>query len=129
MARYLDFRHNANAAVGRVADNVAHLVLGVEEGAVVAIHDVEPHRRFSLCARLADGSDGGQFRVAVDLEAPAFAVREMPVEDVESLFVHEVKRPLDLIDSEEVAADVEHVAAPVVLRGGGGNLVHARLTA
>ena len=108
----VDLRDDADAALGGVADDVADLVLGVEEGAVFAACAVEPHRRPAVRVRLARGAGLGQLRIAVDLEPPAVAVGEVPVEDVELVLVHEVERLLDVVDVEEVAAYVQHVAAP-----------------
>ena len=49
--------------------------------------------------------------VTVNFDAPALVVGQMPMESVEFVSGHEVEVPLDLLDGEEVATDIE-VAAP-----------------
>ncbi len=104
VAGHIELRHYTDAAGARVGDDFAHLVLGVE---------------------LPQGRGFGEARKFPAFGAEALVVTEVPVEDVELGEGHAVERALDFRDGLEVAADVEHIAAPAkagcVVDGDGGD--------
>ena len=114
MPRKIDFRHYGDAALIRIGNDVADLVLGVEAAvayAVVAVPVVAYH------GAVAPGADFGKARILVDLYAPALVFGEVPVEAVELVDGHRVQYLLDLILAEEVPAAVQHQAAVAKARG------------
>ena len=81
MARNFDLRNERDVPRLRVGDEVADLLLRVEERAVrpaVAFVAVAGPRRF-----LADGADFRQARVFFDFKAPALVIGEVKLERVE----------------------------------------------
>ena len=114
MARDLDLRHHADVTLGGERDDLADLVLGVEERPVFA------RRTFGngieqMLVRLGIRTlrgDRGQFRVAVNLDTPALVVGEVPVENIELVLRHQREEAFHGLHAEEVAAFVEHQPAP-----------------
>ena len=105
-----------------ITHHLAHLLLGIVEGAILAarlgtfaspIHlsvllDTSDG---SVIAALALGTDGGELRILLDFGTPALVVGQVPVEDVHLVDGHQVDHLLYLLDGEEMAAHVEHKAA------------------
>ena len=91
VAGHLELRYDADAAVARVLDDLARILLGVEE--VV-------------------GAEAGEFGIELALDAEALIFGEVPVEDVELDGGHAVEGALDDVHRLEVAATVDHEAAP-----------------
>ena len=95
MAGHVEFRHHADAAVGRVGHDVADLVLRIEQR--IAAELLQP-------------------RIDAAFHAEALVVRQMPVEHVELDHRHAIERALDDVHRLEVAGDVEQQAAPAEAR-------------
>ena len=64
----------------------------------------------------APGADLGQARVAFDFDAPALVVGQVPVEDVQLVQRQQVDVALDKFHGHEMAAHVQHAAAPAEAR-------------
>ena len=106
----VDLRDNANSARGRVGDNLADVVDGVEERAVAGA--VRGRVLARQRRRGADGAEAREFRHPRQIDAPPLVVREVPVEDVEAGRRHAVEERLHGVLSEEVARLVKHESAP-----------------
>ena len=91
VAGHVELRHDADAAGAGVGDDVPGLFLGVVE---------------------AIGAGGSELGKELALDAEALILGEVPVEDVELHGGHGVEVALDDVDRLEVAADVDHQAAP-----------------
>ena len=104
VAGHLDFGNHLDVAFGSIANNLAGFLLreiaGIGDG-VVRTEVTSDHRA------LANGTDGGEFGILLDLDAPALVVGEMPVEGVHVVESKHVDVGLDAVDGEEVAAYVE----------------------
>ena len=61
---------------------------------------------------LAPGADLGQPRIALDLDAPALIVGQVPVQGVELVQREQVDELLDELLGHEMPGNVEHHAAP-----------------
>ena len=111
---HLDLGHDRDEAVSGVAHDLAHVVLRVE--AAVGLAGVAPRgriaRRRSELAVRSPGADVSQLRVALDLDAPALIVGEVPVEDVELVQRQQIQVLADGFLGHEMACDVEVAAAP-----------------
>ena len=91
MARHLDLRHHADAALPGIGDNPAHLGLRVEQAVGTLL--------------LLLGEAGG-------LEAPPLVVDQVPVEDVQLHSGHGIEGTLEDLEGNEVARAVDHQPAP-----------------
>src|SRR5215813_6103555 len=87
----IELRHYANATLARVSDDLAHLVLSVEE--TIGTEGVKP----------------GKF---LALDAKALILCEVPMQDVQLYGRHRVEVPLEYVHRLEVTADVDEQAAP-----------------
>ena len=123
MPGHLDLRHHGDVPCLRVCEDLAHVVLRVEERPVGL--PVKREVQFPVRpARLGPVQHGlralrppfDQFRMALELKPPALVVHEMPVEDVHLVLRHQVEIALHHGLSEEVARLVQHEAAPAVPR-------------
>ncbi len=101
VAGHFDFRDHRDVQPGRVGDHLAHLVLRVETAVWLAVAVGLP----------ALSADLGQARVALDLDAPALVIGEMPMEPVELVVRHPIQHLLDQGDRELVAGHVQVHAA------------------
>ena len=109
MARQVDFGNHRNTPVGGIFHHVADLVLRIETAVgrtVIGSPLLADH------SGLADAAHGGQLRIALDLDAPALIVGQVPVQRIELVYGHHVDIPLHFVHREEVARHVE-VHAPV----------------
>src|SRR5262252_4632395 len=91
MPGHVKLRNHTNAAIARVGDYVADLVLGVV---------------------LAIGGELLKLGKPLALHAEAVVVRQMPVQDVELDRFHAIKIAFDDLNRHEVAGDVHEQAAP-----------------
>ena len=109
MARQVDFGNHRDTPVGGIFHHVADLVLRIETAVgrtVIGSPLLADH------GGLADAAHGGQLRIALDLDAPALIVGQVPVQRIELVYGHHVDIPLHFVHREEVARHVE-VHAPV----------------
>ena len=108
MARQVDFGNHRNTPVGGIFHHVADLVLRIETAVgrtVIGSPLLADH------GGLADAAHGGQLRIALDLDAPALIVGQVPVQRIELVYGHHVDIPLHFVHREEVARHVEVHAA------------------
>ncbi len=97
-----------------MGDDGAKLGGGVELGAGGGgVAELRQQRAIGA-AGCADGGEGGQ---AGHLEAPAFVVGQVPVEDVHPVPGEDVEEAAHVGGRPEVARDVEVAGAPAVARG------------
>ena len=112
---------NVYVALGGIAHDVLHLLLGVVEGTVFAICLCTGTCPIGVAVLLnlgdrgivtatALGTDGGEERILLNLGTPALVVGQVPVEDVHLVDGHQVYHLLDFVYGKEVAADVQHKA-------------------
>ena len=108
VARKVDFGNHRDAVLGGVGHHVAHLILRVVSavGGVVGGAPLLADHRMA-----AEGAHLRQTGVALDFEAPALVVGQVPVQRVELVQRHDVDDALHLVDREEVARDVEVLSA------------------
>ena len=110
MPGHLDLGNHRNEAVGGIADNLANFILRVKSAVRLA---VEEFRSKGADHRLlADRTLFGEQRIALDLDAPALILSQVPMETVDFVDGHQVDVTFEVFRAEEVAADVE-VHAPV----------------
>ena len=95
VAGNIELRHHANAARPRIRHHLAHLLLGIE---------------------LAVRAETGQLRIDLAFRAEALVVAQVPVKDIQLHHRHAVQRALDLLHRLEVAAHIDHQAAPLEAR-------------
>ena len=91
VARHIEFRNHANAALARVRNQIANFVLRVVQA--IRAHFLQL----------------GKF---LALDAEALVVRKMPVKYVQLHRGHAVEIALEHIERDKVAADVDHQSAP-----------------
>ena len=89
---HIKFRHDANAAVARIGNQVADFFLGV---------------------KLAVGTLFLQLRKFLALHAKAFVVRKVPVKHVQFHGFHAVQIALQHRQRNEMARDIDHQATPL----------------
>ena len=114
---HLDLGNHGDAPLLGIGDDLANVVLGVK----TAVQPVGPigRARFRIESVLNAASPGAyvrEFRILLDLDAPAVVVHQVPMEGVHLLQRHGVEQALDLLLREEVAAHVEHQSAPAEAR-------------
>ena len=104
----VDFGHHGHMTLGGIVDDVLHLLLGVV-GLVghVVIHTGKETLDFAS----AVGAPGRELGVALELDAPALVVGEVPVKHVHLVQCQPVDVFLDIGHREEVAHHVEQHAA------------------
>ena len=110
MARHLDLGNDGYVSGCGVVYDFAYLLLGIESSVrravvPVGVAAVAYERLFARAAF------DGQLGVALDLDAPALIVSQVPVEAVELVCGQDIYIALDLLDRKEMAAYVEHCAA------------------
>ncbi len=123
VARHLDLGDHLDVALAGILHHLADVVLGVETavrlGVVApAVAGAAP----APCGPVGVGAPGGDLRelgIAVDRDAPARGVGQVPVHAVELVAGHQVELLHDELLRAEVARDVEHQAAPGEARGVG----------
>ncbi|OPZ06004.1 MAG: hypothetical protein BWZ10_02991 [candidate division BRC1 bacterium ADurb.BinA364] len=98
MPRDARFGHDANEAPGRVFDNVANLVL-----CIIAL---------ALLFAANKRADARQFRIALDLDAPALIVGQVPMQYIHFKIGHDVDPALEKGDRAKMAAAIDHQSAP-----------------
>src|SRR5262249_21060113 len=91
MAGHVEFGNDANTAIAGVGDQIANFVLRVVE---------------------AIGTEFVELREFLAFDAEALIFRKVPVEDIHLHGFHAVKIPAEYIEGNEVAAGVDHQAAP-----------------
>ena len=109
VAGKVDLGDDGDAQFVRVCDDVPDLVLGVVSAvadAVVALPVLGDHRA------VAEGADLREFGIALELDAPALVLGQMPVEAVELVHRHDVEVAFHFRYAEEMASAVE-VRTPV----------------
>ena len=103
MAGHVELRHHADAAIMRVRDEVANLILGIK-------HAIGPRLR--------------QLGKSLAFDAESLVIRKMPVEDIHLHRSHSVDVALEHVDGNEMAAHIDQQAAPrearLVIDGDGG---------
>ena len=129
VAGEFNFWNHRDVARSRVGHDFTHLVLGVESAvarAVKALIAVGTDLR-----GIAPGSDLGEARVALDFDAPALVLGEVPVKAVHFVLRHQVEVALDEFNVKKVAADVQMHSAVgksrLVAYGHGGQRLAAVL--
>ena len=118
MARKLNLWNHRDVAGRRVGHDFAHLILGVESAVARAVEAL-----VSVGADLrgfAPGPDLSEARVALDFDAPALVLGEVPVKAVHFVLGHQVEVAFDEFDVKKVAADVQVHSAV----GKGGLVAH-----
>ena len=98
----------------RVGDDLANVVLRVEAAMSLAV-ELRRRRVADLSSNdraVAPGTDLGQARILLDLDAPSLVIGEMPVERVHFVQRDEIDVLLDELLRHEVPRDVEVHAAP-----------------
>ena len=132
--RQVDFGNDLDAALCRVSDYLADVVLRVvtsvadfalfaayvflrEEEFRVALVGRAPQADTVVFVRSAPCPAPGQERVAFDFDPPPLVVGQVQVQAVELVAGQPVRQRHDLLLGEEVARDVEHEAAPCEARG------------
>ena len=111
MRRHIDFRHDHDKPLRSVGDDFLDLLLCIEAGRVGLALEPFAFPAVNLCI-FALGANLRQQRVFFDFNAPALIVRQVPVEHVELMHRHEIEITLDVVHAPEVAALIEHHAAP-----------------
>src|SRR5262249_31052272 len=109
--RHLYLRDHGDAAVGRVANHLADVVLRVEASWALATRAgrlVRGLDRRVVAAR----ADLRQTWVALDLDAPAGIVGQVQLQNVELVERHQVEHLEDELLGQEVPRDVDEQAAP-----------------
>ena len=109
VAGHVDFRNDGDMAGRGVGHHVAYLFLRVMAAVPVGgAVGVAP----GVALRHAAAADLGEPGVALDLDAPALVIGEMPMEGVELVRGHRVEQGLDLLHTPEMPRRVEHQPAP-----------------
>src|SRR6202041_3115529 len=98
VSRHVELGHDADAAVARIGNNFAGLLLSIEES-------VGAHPR--------------EFRERSTLDAKTLVFTKMPVEYVKLNGGHPVETAADNVDRHEVASAVNHKTAPAKTRRAG----------
>ena len=102
--RHIDFGDNGNVALCGVSHNLTDIVLSIVCSGCIGI------------AVGADRADFGEFRIGLDLDAPALGIGKMPVEAVHLEGGHVVEQHLHPLLAGEMPGFVEHETAPGVAR-------------
>jgi hypothetical protein len=89
--RHVELRHDPDAAVARIGNNFAGLLLRIEESV---------------------GAQPSEFWEKPTLHAEALVFTKMPVEDVQLNRGHPIQSAFDNVERHEVASAVDHEAAP-----------------
>src|SRR5579872_3209582 len=95
MSRHVELRHNTDAALARIGDNFARLLLRVEQ---------------------AVRAQPREFGESTTLDAETLVFRQMPVKNVQFNSGHAIDGAPDNLDWNEVASAVDHKAAPAKAR-------------
>ena len=91
MAGHIEFRHQANAAIARVGDQVADFILRVIKGV---------------------GAQFVKFRKFPALHTKALVLREVPVENVHLHGFHAVEIPANDVERNKMAGGIDHQTTP-----------------
>ncbi len=99
-------RNHGHAPPAGILHDLADVVLGVESAVRNAVAYPAVERRL-----LAPGTDFGEARILVDLDAPSLVLGQMPVEHILLVHCHQVDELHHLLLGEEIAPGVEQEAA------------------
>ena len=91
-------RHHRDESIGRIADNLLYLFLGIKPTVLRAL------TLNSLRANLR------QLRILLDLDTPTLIVRQMPMQPIDLEQRQHINIFLDILDRHEVATRVQHDA-------------------
>ncbi len=118
MARQFDLGNDGDVAGLRVREHLADLVLRVEVRTVLDVVEFLLGLVAAVVARRfrAHGSVADELGVLLDFDAPALVLGEVPVEHVQLVLGHQVDDLENDVLAEEMAAVVDHHAAPAVAR-------------
>ena len=105
MARELNFGNHRDVARSRVGHDFAYLVLGVESAIARAVEALIAIR--ADLRGIAPGPDLGESRVALDFDAPALVLSEVPVKAIHFVFGHQVEVAFDEVHVKKVPANVQ----------------------
>ena len=107
MSRHVHFRNDGYEALGCITDYLPGLFLRIESADrhTVVFAGSRCGDRF-----LADRSYLGKFRVFLDLDAPSLVFGQMPVEVIDVVQGHHIDKFFQIIDREEMSADIHHEA-------------------
>ena len=110
VAGHVYLGHDGDVAIGRVAHDIAHLVLRVETTVAdrLSCFRVDAGRT----RRNAPSADLGQAWIFPDLQSPALVVGQVPLQDIELVQGHCIDEQLDLVRCLHVPRGIEHQAAP-----------------
>ena len=108
VARHVYLRHHVDVALGRIANDVAALLLRVE--AAVGDVVVDAHTARTDDGLLPHAALLRQVGQRLHLEAPTLVLGQMPVELVAAMQRHRIEELFDELDGEEVPAAIEQDA-------------------
>ena len=114
--RHLDLRDHRDPSGGSVGNDLPCLLLGVvpSVGTWRPLLRIAPVALYPPLYPVALGAIGGPLSeawAALDLQAPATGIGEVPVEPIELVPLHLIEQLFHLLHTEEVAALVEHQSA------------------
>ena len=114
MAGHVDFRDDRDLPVGRVADQVFHLLPGVM---TLDGNGVELGRTRLQDAPGTIGADLRQARIGRNRDPPSLVLGQVPVEDVDPVQGHDIQEFFQIADVEIVTTDIHHEPAVGESRG------------
>ena len=116
VARHLDLRNHGDVPLTRILDDFADLTLRVETAVRLFVEAVWISSLMAQPRFFAPRSNLREARVLFDLNAPALIVGEVPVESVQFVQGQQIDKLEDKLLRHEMAAHVEHGAAPAEAR-------------
>ena len=114
VAGKIDLGDDDDVAVGRVGHDLAHLILGIETAVADAVVGVEV---LADAGAVAPRADFREFRIFLDLDAPALVLGQVPVQPVDLIGGGNVDVALGLLNRPEMTAGIQMDAAVVKTRG------------
>src|SRR3569833_1029536 len=121
VTRHVDLGHNIYMTLGRIAHDIAHLVLSVKSAmrlTVIEIHTVceqrvrwVTHHLTYHCLR-SKGPDGREQRILRNLQSPALVVVEVQMQGVKLMQRHRVDKTQNGVDRHVPSGNVEKRPAP-----------------
>ena len=109
MTRHIDLGNNSDEALCSVSYNLANLILCVEVGTIRLTLQLKTVYAVCTCNLriLANATDLGELGILLDLDTPALILGDVPVETVHLVHCGCIDYGLNLVNSEEVTANIE----------------------